>query len=133
MQAGVHVGISHHASCLNFGENLLPTTLTVAKQWQILWVFEILCSAVSRLRLINRATSNTSSLCSFPKFDLIEKSPFEIASKRLEMDLICQWGANRNPWAGYQMCSFQSPHTPNREVVNRRPQIDHIMWGRRAT
>ena len=48
---------------------------------------------------------------------------------------MCQWGANRNAWAGYRMNAFQSPRTPpppNRGVVNWRPHIEHIMWGCRA-
>ena len=46
---------------------------------------------------------------------------------------MCQWGANRNPWADYKMSSFPAPpRTPNQRVANRRPQIEHIMAGRRA-
>ena len=46
---------------------------------------------------------------------------------------MCQWGASKNPWAGYRMGSFPTPpRTINRGVANRRPQIEHIMWGRRA-
>ena len=30
-----------------------------------------------------------------------EESPFEIATKRFEIDLMCQWKANRNPLVGY--------------------------------
>ena len=31
-------------------------------------------------------------------------------------------------WAGYRMKSARSARTPNRRVVNRRPQIAHVMW-----
>ena len=55
----------------------------------------------------------------------VEKSSFEIAAKRLEIDIICQRGANKNTWPGYRISSFQSPRTPNRGVVNLRPQIGH--------
>ena len=49
-----------------------------------------------------------------------------------EIDHMFQWGANRNPWAGYRMSSYRSQRTPNRVVINGRPQIEHIMRGRRA-
>ena len=45
---------------------------------------------------------------------------------------MCQWGVNRNTWAGYRMRSAGSVRTPNRGVIDRRTQIEHIMWGRRA-
>ena len=32
---------------------------------------------------------------------------------------MCQWGANRNPWADYQMSSFPTPTYPNQRVVER--------------
>ena len=49
-----------------------------------------------------------------------------------EIDHICKWGANRNRLAGYRMSSSGSGRAPNRVVVNRRPQIEHIMGDRRA-
>ena len=54
----------------------------------------------------------------------VKKSPFEIAAKRLEIGHMCQWEANGNMWASYRMRSSRSARTPNRGVVNRRPQID---------
>ena len=57
---------------------------------------------------------------------------------------MCQWGANRNPWAGYRMGPSPTPHAPLTPQTggskspplklqpNRRPHIEHIMWGRRA-
>ena len=45
---------------------------------------------------------------------------------------MCQWGATRNTWAGYRISSSRSPRTADRGVDNRRPRIEHIMWGRRA-
>ena len=44
---------------------------------------------------------------------------------------MCQWGANRNTWAGYRMRSARSARSPNRGVVDRQTQIEHIMRGRR--
>ena len=57
-----------------------------------------------------------------PPKPVVEKSPVEIAAKRLETDHIRQRGANRNPWAGYRMSSSRSSRTPKRGVINRRPQ-----------
>ena len=62
----------------------------------------------------------------------VEKSPFDIAAKRLELDHMCQYETFMNTWAGYRMSSPRSPCTPIRGVVNRQPQIEHIMWGRQA-
>ena len=47
---------------------------------------------------------------------------------------MCQLGANESTWAGYRISSSRSPRTPNRgkQTVNRRPQIEHIMWGCRS-
>ena len=61
------------------------------------------------MRAIERVhpRSCTSSLA--PKPGGVEKSPFEIAAKRLEVDHMCQYGANRNTWAGYRMGT--SPRT----------------------
>ena len=60
----------------------------------------------------------------------VEKSLFEIAAKRLEIDHMCQYGAISNTWAGYRISSSRSPCTQNRGILNRRPQIEDIMWGR---
>ena len=43
---------------------------------------------------------------------------------------MCQQRVNKNTWAGYRISSFRSTRTPDRGVENRRPQIEHIMWGR---
>ena len=42
---------------------------------------------------------------------------------------MCQRGANRNTSA---MSPSRLPRSPNRGVVNRRPQLENIIWGRRA-
>ena len=52
-------------------------------------------------------------------------------------DMYVSKGANWNTcgrWAGHRMSSSRSLRrpTPNRGFVNRRPQIEHIMSGRRA-
>ena len=46
---------------------------------------------------------------------------------------MCQWRANRNTWAGYRPRSARSVRTPNRRVVDRRTQIEHILWGSSIT
>ena len=40
----------------------------------------------------------------------VEKSPYEIAAKRLEIDHMCQLEANRNQLAGYRMSSSTRGH-----------------------
>ena len=44
----------------------------------------------------------------------VEKSPFEISAKRFEIDHMCHKGANRNPWAGFQMKPSMIPTYPKR-------------------
>ena len=63
---------------------------------------------------------------------VVRKVPFETAAKRLEIDLMCHFRAKMNPRSGYRMNPSHPPRPPNREVANRRPQIEHIMWCRRA-
>ena len=59
------------------------------------------------------------------------KESLEIAAKLLEIDLI---RINGELIGTHRQTSVSSqfPRIPKRGIVNRRPQIDDIVWGRRA-
>ena len=50
-----------------------------------------------------------------PPNSKVAKSPFEIAAKWLKIDLMCQWGTERNLWASYWMCPSPDFHVPQTE------------------
>ena len=63
----------------------------------------------------------------------VEKFPFEIETKRLEIDQTIY--VNRELIGIHGQATklaHLDPHVPKQRVVNRRPQIEHNIWGRRT-